>query len=325
MSAYVATADIDAIEVMEVNPQEPLIADRLKIMFINKRQAYGGKSRRVMRSGFGASPINRNHSWSATSAHNETKVDFIKRSFTQDEELLSSKPNHTEECSRRQDEETQGDLKNGGSRSHTILSEALKRSITEKGLPMMLHFHEWKLLYSLSRDGDCFNTMLSQVSDHQRTLLLVETTDGSKMGGFVESPWEESFNFFTKSTRISKKGEFYGCGRAFLFTVTSAFGTEEVIVYNWTQANPFIQLCDANKGRIAMGGGGLHGDFGFCVEDNFSQGSTCKCNTYDNDPLAKEEFFKVANFEVYGFSSIISGPKMDYDATGRAKTSLFTR
>merc|ERR1711957_797627 len=78
---------------------------------------------------------------------------------------------------------------------------------------------------------------------------------------------------------------------------------EEVRIFPWAGKNNFVQLCDVQKERLAMGSGGCGTNFGLVIEDGFSCGRTGKCDTFDNDPLIDGEQFEVLKFEVYGFNN----------------------
>mmetsp|Transcript_713 Transcript_713/g.949 ORF Transcript_713/g.949 Transcript_713/m.949 type:complete len:92 (-) Transcript_713:35-310(-) len=76
----------------------------------------------------------------------------------------------------------------------------------------------------------------------------------------------------------------------------------EVVIYKWSGANRYIQLCDAYKRTVAFGGGGDDGDFGLCIEDDFRRGTTGHCSTFENDALCEEGYFDVVDLEVWGFT-----------------------
>jgi hypothetical protein len=215
-----------------------------------------------------------------------------------------------------------------------LLSEAVMQYLTEHGLPVVIKMRRWVRAYSLARDGDSFEMMMTLVSPHKFSLMVVKTTQGEVFGGFVDSPWDSGKAF-----------GFYGGGQAFLFSLyqdptfdyngngdgdgdqqdsdnkntrrhiktspklsSSSLGEggghqheEQVTIYGWTGANTYFQVCDESKGSFAMGGGGADGTFGLCVEDCFWKGSTGPCDTYGNAPLAKQQQFEIVDFEVYGF------------------------
>jgi len=172
-----------------------------------------------------------------------------------------------------------------------ILSRTQMAQIAQKGLPPSLLFCKWKRLYSLTRDGDSFETML-RLAKTQKSLLVVRSYASDVFGGYVESPWE--INHLHDAG-----GRFYGSCKACLFR----FRGEDVEVYKWTGANRYVQLCERHGKTLAMGGGGDRGAFGLCVADDFRRGSTGRCETFRNEPLTEEEQFEILDLEVWGFVS----------------------
>lgn len=166
-----------------------------------------------------------------------------------------------------------------------VLTAALARAVRD-ALPASVRHAAWRRIHSIARDGDGFATMLRNVQNHGNTLLVVETTRGQIFGGFAGTAW---------SRHCYKEEEYFGSGEAFLFSKT---GEQEVAVHEWTGKNAYCQLCDASRGRLAMGGGGA---FGLLLQDGFSKGSTGSCVTFGNPPLG-DAVFDVLNFEVYGFA-----------------------
>jgi len=167
-----------------------------------------------------------------------------------------------------------------------ILTQNMIQQIAVSGLPSPInYFSKWRRAYSLSRDGDSFNTFLRLVKNENRTIIVVQCTRGTIFGGFVDSQWNTS------------NDGFYGSAQAFLFKCDD---DDKIKSYKWTGVNRYIQFCAANK-VIAMGGGG--GSFGLCIEDDFRRGSTGRCETFSNDPLCHDEQFNVLEFEVWGFVS----------------------
>jgi len=177
-----------------------------------------------------------------------------------------------------------------------ILSKNVMLQMARKALPPSIMLSRWKRLYSLQRDGDAFQGMLQRCSGEDRTLLVVKNMDGKVFGGYVDCVWDGHGH---------KSSTFYGTGQAFLFRVDQVKkpnsskskennkenqDTEEkLVVYKWKGVNRYIQLCDVEHGRIAMGGGGQNGSFGLCLEDDFSRGSTGPCDTFGNEPLTGNE------------------------------------
>lgn len=219
------------------------------------------------------------------------------------------------------------------SKSHSsppyILNKAQMKKIAYKALPDPIKYANWKRLYSLSRDGDVFETMLRNCSANKRTLLVIKTTIGEILGGFVDQTWKVQKPDF--HIHGGANSEFFGSGQAVLFSITRTSSEEEddktvgdgqLQVYKWSGANRYIQLCDSEKQMIAMGGGGKTGNFGLCVHDNFSIGSTGRCETFQNEPLIEvrkgsnshedennenddQTFFDVLDMEVWGFVNVM--------------------
>jgi len=182
-----------------------------------------------------------------------------------------------------------------------LISNEVMQYLTEFALPNVLKLRRWVRAYSLARDGDSFEMMLTLVAPHKYTLTVVRTTRGEVFGGFVDQSWDSSAGF-------------YGGGQAFLFScsidenfkyppnrLSPMLGSDRVAIYPWTGSNNYTQFCDVTRQMFAMGGGGTDGTFGLCVEDCFWKGSTGSCDTFKNAPLARQAQFEIVDFEVYGF------------------------
>ncbi|KAK1741329.1 TLD domain-containing protein [Skeletonema marinoi] len=185
-----------------------------------------------------------------------------------------------------------------------LLQPQMKALLESGGLPQSLNYCKWKRLYSLSRDGDSFETFLRMVEGHNRTVLVVKTTAGRLFGGYADTRWEARH-------KNRQADGFYGSAQACLFrfprcgettTTSSKEDDNEVVIYKWTGANRYIQLCDAYKRAVAFGGGGDDGDFGLCIEDDFRRGTTGHCSTFENEALCEEGYFDVVDLEVWGFT-----------------------
>jgi hypothetical protein len=167
-------------------------------------------------------------------------------------------------------------------------SNQMKSLIASGALPPSLDYCKWQRIYSLSRDGDSFDTFLRNVEGRDRNVLVVKTTLGQIFGGYADTRWEARGVFH----------EFYGTGQTCLFRFTQ----REVKVYPWSGVNRYIQLCDSTKKIIAFGGGGDEGVFGLAIEDDFRRGTTGHCETFRNEPLCEEGYFDVVDLEVWGFT-----------------------
>ncbi|KAL3787817.1 hypothetical protein HJC23_003566 [Cyclotella cryptica] len=177
-----------------------------------------------------------------------------------------------------------------------LCTTQMESLIQSSALPPSLDYCKWERIYSLSRDGDSFDTFLRNVEGRDRTVLVVKTTLGDIFGGYADTRWEVRGMY-------RQGNEFYGTGQACLFRfVEEEDRRERAVVYKWSGANRYIQLCDAGKRIIAFGGGGNEGVFGLCIEDDFRRGTTGQCETFQNEPLCEEGYFDVMDLEVWGFT-----------------------
>ncbi|KAL7548628.1 hypothetical protein ACHAWF_011899 [Thalassiosira exigua] len=191
--------------------------------------------------------------------------------------------------------------------SPPILDRTHMRSLLASGgLPPSLSFCKWKRLYSLTRDGDSFEQFLRLVEGHDRTVLVVRSTRGELFGGYADTRWE--------ARHVRQHAfEFYGSAQACLFRFADAGSrgrdgegdaerVRKVVVYKWSGANRYVQLCDFTRRTVAFGGGGDDGLFGLCIEDDFRRGTTGHCSTFENEPLCEGGCFDVMDLEVWGFT-----------------------
>lgn len=143
-----------------------------------------------------------------------------------------------------------------------------------------LQFRPWNLLYSVLRDGSHFTSFYSKVRGYKHSVLIVETESGEKFGGFASCEWR-SLNAF------------FGCGECFIFK----FNDEKQFQhFGWSGSNNFYMFSSATQ--IAMGGGGA--GFGFVLDENFERGGSSHCETFNNEPLASTDMFRVVNVECWG-------------------------
>lgn len=191
-----------------------------------------------------------------------------------------------------------------------ILKEQDRQSIAEHVLPRTLADHYWRRLYSLARDGDTFDVCLKALEDEARTLIVIRTSKGEILGGFVSAAWK------TSTRGLVKRDEGAASGAA-VFSIQPKWELNEnnfIDVYKWTGANRYTQLVDVDQERLAMGAAGgeladspaknltAMSSFAWSVERSFLVGTTGRCPTFDNDPLCSQERFEVVDLEVFGFS-----------------------
>ncbi|CAB9519231.1 Oxidation resistance protein 1 [Seminavis robusta] len=195
-----------------------------------------------------------------------------------------------------------------------LLSYAMFQQLVTDGVPECLHMNAWERVYSIGRDGDSFRTLLDKCAPYRQSILVVQTTSGYLLGGFVSDAWQEQDGYHQRHS-------YYGNGVSFLFAshpattggVTSNNNNHDdnedkpLTIYPWTGSNDFCQICDREKSVIAMGGAGA---FGFILEDDFFRGSTDTCGTFGNPPLTldKDGIFTVAAMEIYGLVPLFANP-----------------
>lgn len=172
-----------------------------------------------------------------------------------------------------------------------LLNKEQRQQIAQHVLPTGIAYAKWKRIYSLSRDGDSFETCLRLVKDYNQSLLIVRTSKNELFGGYADASWEH---------RSGAGARFYGGSNSCLFSVPDS-SKGKIKAYRWTGANRYIQLTDSHRKVLAFGGGGSEGSFGLCVESDFQRGSTGPCATFGNEPLCSEENFLIVDVEIFGF------------------------
>lgn len=188
--------------------------------------------------------------------------------------------------------------------SPLILSNKQMIEIQSRGLPARMNMKTWCRLYSLNRDGSCFETMINSTKGSKESLIVMKTDIGDILGGFVDSGWfkQKNIGFF-----LTQSWKFYGGGESFVFCNNPLKNKNnegqnsseekidphdnnnminELCIYPWSSKNDFIQACDMRNGRMGMGGG--H-EFAWIVQDNFSIGMTGPSATFDSPPLVSSK------------------------------------
>jgi hypothetical protein len=172
-----------------------------------------------------------------------------------------------------------------------ILSPHMARQIHDY-LPESLQMQTWERCFAIGRDGDSFITLLECCRPYRSTILVVHTTEGHVLGGFVNTRWSSA-----------QKLSYYGTGQSFLFAqqphAEPPLPEDALYIYPWTGVNDYCQICDIDQHQLAMGGGG---DFGLLIRDCFQRGQTGPCKTFGNPPLIphSDGLFEIAALEIYG-------------------------
>lgn len=181
-----------------------------------------------------------------------------------------------------------------------ILTESMFQQISDEALPRNLRMYEWKRVFCISRDGDAFFTMLEMCNTFKHTLIVIKTKTGNVLGGFASETWKDQDGY-------DYRNSFYGTGICFLFSdfPSNSDPDKKLSFYPWTGVNDYCQICDVDRGKIAMGGG--EGDFGLIIDDAFQRGSTGRCSTFNNPTLVPSigGSFDIVEFEVYGLLPLL--------------------
>jgi hypothetical protein len=167
--------------------------------------------------------------------------------------------------------------------------------------------------------------MFQKCKSFKHSLVVVKTTDGDILGGYADTLW----GGLNKDGTYQTSKTFFGGGQTFLFASnpdlkenqTENHSSQSLHFYHWTGENYYSQLCDLERGRLGMGGGGC---FGFLIEKDFTVGCSGSCDTFNNPPLTKGDDgnFFIVDVEVYGFSSLAS-KHSDCGSSGIASLSSF--
>ncbi|NXM91945.1 TLDC2 protein, partial [Oenanthe oenanthe] len=148
-------------------------------------------------------------------------------------------------------------------------------------LPPRLWQRPWRLLYSTARHGFSLRTLYrSGARPDCPALLLIRDTEAQAFGAFSASA-------------IRSSSGFYGTGETFLFSFCP-----ELKVFRWTGRNNFFVNGDVN---LLMVGGGS-GRFGLWLDRDLHRGGSQRCDTFDNESLARREEFCVQDLEVWGLA-----------------------
>lgn len=158
-----------------------------------------------------------------------------------------------------------------------VLSPPLMESL-QAFLPSSKSGENFRLKYSMIRDGASLRTLLTQARGIKYSILAVETIDGEVFGSFTGQAWRKSWNYF-------------GTGESFLWRMRhsrlettngildQAQKESEIDVYPYTGENEFIQFCTHD--RIAVGGG---------IPDNPTSSEKKSQNEPISNPLVEHEY-----------------------------------
>ncbi|KAM6954079.1 nuclear receptor coactivator 7, partial [Aplochiton taeniatus] len=147
-------------------------------------------------------------------------------------------------------------------------------------LPARVQGYCWRLAYSTVEHGTSLKTLYRSLADVESpVLLVVKDMDSQVFGAFSTHPFRVSEHCF-------------GTGETFLFSFCP-----EIKVYHWSGENSYF--VKGNIDSLQMGGGG--GNLGLWLDADLYHGTTTRCATFNNQPLAAQQDFNVHSLEVWTF------------------------
>jgi hypothetical protein len=152
-------------------------------------------------------------------------------------------------------------------------------------LPYYHQYKDFKLLYSMDKDGTGLITMIDKGSEYENTILVAKSDDNEIFGAYL-----------SESLRV-KYNDFYGTAETFVFTF---YNTNRIRVFPATRLNEFYIYTEPTK--IAFGCS--DDNFSLSLEDDFSNCFTGTTTTFNNPPLCREnaKSITVVNCELWTLS-----------------------
>lgn len=168
-------------------------------------------------------------------------------------------------------------------RSHLLTRSVWKDLVSF--LPKEVAFHTPSLLYTSSEDGYRLIHLLHHAKAYKPTLLLMELND-SLLGVYREDAWLNQSNGFGESSTM-------------LFSRDNATQT----VKWWRgvptpEGEPRFVYIRSTEEYILIGAGGKEG-ISLYISSDFLKSYSQKSEVFGNEPLYKEEFFRILNLELF--------------------------
>lgn len=139
-------------------------------------------------------------------------------------------------------------------------------------MPALVRMREWKLLFSISKDGVSFNTFYLNLKNRDNTVLLIKDEYGKVFGAYNCDEWHKSLGF-------------YGMGESFVFNFDQS--DDRIAAYRYTGANEKIQFSDE---RCIIIGGGSEGsqksEAALFINKEFKDGHSGESETFWNPILS---------------------------------------
>ncbi|KAL2082194.1 hypothetical protein ACEWY4_022012 [Coilia grayii] len=147
-------------------------------------------------------------------------------------------------------------------------------------LPARVQGYPWRLAYSTVEHGTSLKTLYRNMAALDCPVLMaIRDMDNQVFGAFSTHPF-----------RVSE--HCYGTGETFLFNFCP-----EIKVYRWTGENSYF--VKGSLDSLQLGGGG--GRLGLWLDADLYHGTSDRCSTFHNPPLATHTDFTVHSLEVWAF------------------------
>lgn len=148
-------------------------------------------------------------------------------------------------------------------------------------VPPRAYSHSWKRIFSTNVDGFNLRTLYRLMGEYDCPVFI-----------FVKNTKDEVFGAFL-STPLRQNDSFYGTGESFLFTFYPTFKE-----FKWTGVNDYFVR--GNMDSLSVGAS--EGHFGLWLDGDLYRGTSVRCQTFDNDPLASSRDFIVRVLEAWVFT-----------------------
>lgn len=162
----------------------------------------------------------------------------------------------------------------------TILTEN-QISCLYRSMPPRLQSQPWRLTFSTEHQGYSLMTMYRQMENVEGpVLVVVKEFQGTIFGVLTSDP-------------LLIQSRWYGRCESFLYTFKPDFH-----VYGPSFLN---ENCIFASPTCLMFGGGKDGLSGLYLGEDFCDGSSFMCDTYQNKQLSKDENFLIRAVEIWTF------------------------
>ena len=131
----------------------------------------------------------------------EEPDNFNRERSTSDASVASLSISYTEKKALYDKDELEKPLPTLLGNSSILTPEYAKK--LRRFLPSMQQIENWRLLYSVLKDGADLNSFFRKTKNNKYTVIIVETINGELFGGFSSKEWITSPNFCKSGCRLT--------------------------------------------------------------------------------------------------------------------------